>query len=49
MSAGVNIFTLMAIPLFILAGELMTQAGLREGWWTCRNPPWFLRPPVWGR
>jgi tripartite ATP-independent transporter DctM subunit len=28
MSAGVNIFTLMAIPLFILAGELMTQAGI---------------------
>ncbi|WP_137681298.1 TRAP transporter large permease [Aurantiacibacter suaedae] len=28
MSAGVNVFTLMAIPLFILAGELMTQAGI---------------------
>lgn len=28
MSAGVNVFTLMAIPLFILAGELMTQAGV---------------------
>ncbi|MXO64502.1 TRAP transporter large permease [Altericroceibacterium endophyticum] len=28
MAAGVNIFTLMAIPLFILAGELMTQAGI---------------------
>ncbi|WP_022673789.1 TRAP transporter large permease [Novosphingopyxis baekryungensis] len=28
MSAGVNVFTLMAIPLFILAGEMMTQAGI---------------------
>lgn len=28
MASGVNIFTLMAIPLFILAGELMTQAGI---------------------
>lgn len=28
MAAGVNVFTLMAIPLFILAGELMTQAGI---------------------
>ena len=28
MAAGVNVFTLLAIPLFILAGELMTQAGI---------------------
>ncbi|WP_241461752.1 TRAP transporter large permease [Aurantiacibacter luteus] len=28
MSSGVSIFTLLAIPLFILAGELMTQAGI---------------------
>jgi len=28
MASGVNMFTLMAIPLFILAGELMTQAGI---------------------
>lgn len=28
MAAGLNIFTLLAIPLFILAGELMTQAGI---------------------
>ncbi|RIV84128.1 TRAP transporter large permease [Aurantiacibacter xanthus] len=28
MAAGINVFTLMAIPLFILAGELMTQAGI---------------------
>lgn len=28
MAAGLNVFTLLAIPLFILAGELMTQAGI---------------------
>lgn len=28
MASGVNMFTLMAIPLFILAGELMTQGGI---------------------
>ena len=30
MAAGLNIFTLLAIPLFILAGELMTQAGISK-------------------
>jgi tripartite ATP-independent transporter DctM subunit len=30
MAAGINVFSLMAIPFFVFAGELMTRAGIAE-------------------
>ena len=30
MAAGINVFALMAIPLFIYAGELMNQSGIAQ-------------------
>ena len=28
LSAGIDVFTLMAIPFFVFAGDLMTQTGI---------------------
>lgn len=31
-TSGVNKFTLLAIPFFILAGAIMAEGGLPDGW-----------------
>lgn len=34
---GINSFSLLAVPFFMLAGELMNKGGITAGLWT-----WFL-------
>ena len=37
MFAGVDSYGLIAIPLFILIGEIMNSGGITRGWWSW---PW---------
>lgn len=36
-TSGVNKFTLLAIPFFILAGAIMAEGALPDGWSTSRT------------
>ena len=48
MVAGMDSFPLMAIPFFILAGELMERGGSRNGWWPWPRPWWAILRVDWG-
>ena len=45
---GLNSFTMIAIPLFIFMGNLMTDSGLTDSrvvWASCPSPPALSLPP----
>lgn len=47
MFIGIDKFPLMAIPFFILAGNLMAAGAFPSGWWTWPNPSLGGCKAVW--
>ena len=47
MVGGIDSFLLLAIPLFILAGDLMNTGGLRNAWSPSRARSWATSAGVW--
>ena len=44
MNSGVESFSLLAVPLFILAGNIMNQAASPSVWWISSWPFWASCP-----
>ena len=45
---GIDSFALIAVPLFILTGDILVRTGLPTSFWMLPKPPWVRDAQDWG-